>query len=280
MRAVVYGSYGEHPTVRDVPVPPCPADGALIEVGATGVCRSDWHAWQGREEVGLPHVPGHEFAGTVVEVGAEVVGWAPGAGHRPVRLRVRQLRLVPGGRPPGVRAADPAGVHPLGVVRRVRRHPARRRQSRPAARWPRVHHCSGAGLPVRDGLPGGARACRHRAWRLAGRPRLRRGRLVGGDDRRRGGRARHRRRPERRRSQRRRRPRCRAGARPGRSDQRTRGSDRSGAEQRRNACRHRRARQQVYERGVRARVATARPARAGGAAARRRGIAGAPPRPR
>ena len=79
MRAVVYGSYGEHPSVRDVGVPRCPADSAVIAVGATGVCRSDWHAWQGREEVALPHVPGHEFAGTIAEVGPKVAHWAPGA---------------------------------------------------------------------------------------------------------------------------------------------------------------------------------------------------------
>ena len=36
---------------------------------ATGVCRSDWHAWEGHEDVALPHVPGHELAGVVESVG-------------------------------------------------------------------------------------------------------------------------------------------------------------------------------------------------------------------
>ncbi|MGN6131354.1 MAG: hypothetical protein ACTHOK_13530, partial [Nocardioidaceae bacterium] len=49
MRAVVYSAYGEMPTVRDVAAPNCPADGVLVRVGATGVCRSDWHAWQGHD---------------------------------------------------------------------------------------------------------------------------------------------------------------------------------------------------------------------------------------
>jgi alcohol dehydrogenase len=42
-------------------------------VHATGLCRSDWHGWQGHDpDIRLPHVPGHEFAGTVVAVGDAV----------------------------------------------------------------------------------------------------------------------------------------------------------------------------------------------------------------
>lgn len=73
MRAVVYDTFGELPEVRDVAPPECRSDGALIRVEATGVCRSDWHAWLGHDrDVTLPHVPGHEFAGVVAEVGASV----------------------------------------------------------------------------------------------------------------------------------------------------------------------------------------------------------------
>ena len=63
MRAVVFDEYDARPEVREVPEPDCPADGALIRVAATGVCRSDWHAWKGHDPVALPHVPGHELAG-------------------------------------------------------------------------------------------------------------------------------------------------------------------------------------------------------------------------
>jgi alcohol dehydrogenase len=72
MRAVVYSGSGERPSVRDVPVPECPPDGAVVRVEATGVCRSDWHAWRGHDPVPLPHIPGHEFAGVVAELGVEV----------------------------------------------------------------------------------------------------------------------------------------------------------------------------------------------------------------
>ncbi|GAA1971510.1 hypothetical protein GCM10009754_52200 [Amycolatopsis minnesotensis] len=73
MRAVVFDEFGVLPEVRVVPDPvPSPA-GAVIEVEATGVCRSDWHSGQGHDSaVTLPHVAGHEPAGRVVEVGDRV----------------------------------------------------------------------------------------------------------------------------------------------------------------------------------------------------------------
>jgi len=75
---VVYSDYGMMPVLTQVADPVCPDDGAVLAVGATGVCRSDWHAWKGDELVPLPHVPGHELAGTVVQVGAHVTGWQAG----------------------------------------------------------------------------------------------------------------------------------------------------------------------------------------------------------
>ncbi len=78
MRAITYDAPNAEPVLADLPAPACPPDGVVLDVGATGVCRSDWHAWRGYEQVPLPHVPGHEFAGTVREVGAEVTTWRPG----------------------------------------------------------------------------------------------------------------------------------------------------------------------------------------------------------
>ena len=61
------------------PGPRVPVGGVVVRVMATGMCRSDWHAWAGHdEEIVFPHVPGHELAGTVVEVGAEVRQWQVG----------------------------------------------------------------------------------------------------------------------------------------------------------------------------------------------------------
>ena len=78
MRAVRYPNYGVTPEVTDVAEPACPEDGVVISVGATGVCRSDWHAWKGHDTVPLPHIPGHELAGTIAQAGPAVTRWRPG----------------------------------------------------------------------------------------------------------------------------------------------------------------------------------------------------------
>jgi alcohol dehydrogenase len=78
MRAVVYPDYGVTPVLTEVPDPACPDDGVVLSVGATGVCRSDWHAWKGHDPVPLPHIPGHELAGTVALVGPGVSRWRVG----------------------------------------------------------------------------------------------------------------------------------------------------------------------------------------------------------
>jgi D-arabinose 1-dehydrogenase-like Zn-dependent alcohol dehydrogenase len=78
VKAVVYSGYGVTPELTQVADPGCPADGVVIAVGATGVCRSDWHAWKGHDPVMLPHIGGHELAGVVVETGPAVTGWRAG----------------------------------------------------------------------------------------------------------------------------------------------------------------------------------------------------------
>lgn len=79
MRAVVYDGFGQLPELREVPAPVPDPHGVVVRVEASGLCRSDWHAWQGHDpSVSVPHVPGHELAGVVEEVGVEVTRWAPG----------------------------------------------------------------------------------------------------------------------------------------------------------------------------------------------------------
>jgi len=80
MRAVVFDEFGVLPQVCEVPDPVAAPGGVVIEVEATGVCRSDWHSWQGHDAtVTLPHVAGHELAGRIVELGEGVRGWEIGA---------------------------------------------------------------------------------------------------------------------------------------------------------------------------------------------------------
>lgn len=78
MRAIVLDAVRAQPEVRSVPEPAVPANGVLVRVIATGLCRSDWHAWAGHEDIAFPHVPGHELAGVIVETGPQVRRWRPG----------------------------------------------------------------------------------------------------------------------------------------------------------------------------------------------------------
>jgi propanol-preferring alcohol dehydrogenase len=83
MKAAVMTDLRSPLKIKDLPEPvPGPAD-AVVRVEACGVCRSDWHLWQGDWTwVGVhlvtPVVLGHEFGGTVVEVGSAVRGLKPG----------------------------------------------------------------------------------------------------------------------------------------------------------------------------------------------------------
>lgn len=73
MKAVVYERFSAPPKVMTVVDPTPTADGVVVQVMATGVCRSDWHGWMGHDpDIQLPHVPGHEFAGIVAAVGRDV----------------------------------------------------------------------------------------------------------------------------------------------------------------------------------------------------------------
>lgn len=79
MKAVYYEEFTGPVSIRNVPDPSLPRDGVVLKVKATGICRSDWHGWMGHDpDITLPHIPGHELAGIVVEVGKDVKRWVIG----------------------------------------------------------------------------------------------------------------------------------------------------------------------------------------------------------
>lgn len=83
MRAAIVEELNKPLVVRNVPDPECPPDGAIIRVGANGICRTDWHLWTGDWTwrglaIEPPFVLGHEFSGTIEEVGRDVAGWQKG----------------------------------------------------------------------------------------------------------------------------------------------------------------------------------------------------------
>jgi alcohol dehydrogenase len=79
MRAVYFEKFQQLPVIANLPDPSPATSGVVVRVEASGVCRSDWHGWMGHDDgIALPHVPGHELAGTVVAVGRNVRKWKIG----------------------------------------------------------------------------------------------------------------------------------------------------------------------------------------------------------
>lgn len=79
MKAVLYEAFGGPLQMLSVADPALEPHGVIMQVKASGVCRSDWHGWMGHDpSIRLPHVPGHELAGVVCEVGRQVTKWKVG----------------------------------------------------------------------------------------------------------------------------------------------------------------------------------------------------------
>ena len=76
MKAALVEQYHEPLAIRDIPEPAHDSDGVVVAVKACGVCRSDWHGWQGEwpgfTGGSLPHIFGHEFVGLVSDIGNNV----------------------------------------------------------------------------------------------------------------------------------------------------------------------------------------------------------------
>lgn len=79
MRAAKLNAIG-HIDVEEVPFDQKPAPGqAVVQVKAVGICGTDLHIFeQGRADVELPRIMGHELSGVVVSVGEGVENVKPG----------------------------------------------------------------------------------------------------------------------------------------------------------------------------------------------------------
>ena len=112
MQAAVYKKFNEPIEILTVPRPKLTAPtSVIVQVMATGVCRSDWHGWKGHDDDiknhGFPFIPGHELSGVIVETGRFVkklkkgdpvaipfdTKAAPGWWHQPSRSSVLGLYL-------------------------------------------------------------------------------------------------------------------------------------------------------------------------------------------
>ena len=176
VRAAVMHAFGE-PLALEASPTRARADGALVGVRATGLCRSDWHGWMGHDAaIALPARSRARARGGREAVGAEVARLAPGdrvtapfccgcgAASRAGRATTRSASATTSP------ASRPGARSPSSSARPGRRQPrraARRSTSRRprlgcrfitayravaqvgrvrAGDWVAVHGCGGVGL--------------------------------------------------------------------------------------------------------------------------------------
>ncbi|MCU6598979.1 alcohol dehydrogenase catalytic domain-containing protein [Peribacillus frigoritolerans] len=76
MKAAVLGAFNQPLVIKNVADSTLTPDGVILKLEATGVCRSDWHAWQGNITTPnaemLPYILGHEMSGVVEDVGKNI----------------------------------------------------------------------------------------------------------------------------------------------------------------------------------------------------------------
>ena len=77
MKAIVYDA-PQHFHLQEVLTPEIAPDEVLIRVRSCGICGTDLHIHEGEFLARFPLIPGHEFAGEVVSMGAAVEGVRPG----------------------------------------------------------------------------------------------------------------------------------------------------------------------------------------------------------
>ena len=81
MQALVkFGHTDGEVELREIAEPTINSDQVLLQVAAVGVCGSDIHMWRARHswQVKMPLVLGHEFCGTVADIGNAVNGFHVG----------------------------------------------------------------------------------------------------------------------------------------------------------------------------------------------------------
>ena len=76
MRAARMYGYKQPLRLEEVPIPTVGRDQVLVKVGAAGMCRTDFQLIDGYFDTGLdmayPITPGHEIAGWIADIGADV----------------------------------------------------------------------------------------------------------------------------------------------------------------------------------------------------------------
>jgi len=79
MHAAVLSEYRKFEW-KEAPVPQISGDEVLVKVAYAGICGSDQHIFMGEfhPRTTVPFIPGHEFAGSIAEIGPLVKNYKPG----------------------------------------------------------------------------------------------------------------------------------------------------------------------------------------------------------
>ncbi|MGC8691392.1 MAG: alcohol dehydrogenase catalytic domain-containing protein, partial [Caldisericum sp.] len=71
MKALVVEKPGQV-SIKQIPDPMIQtSEDVIIKVDACGICGTDVHLYHGLEFASYPRIPGHEFVGTIIDVGSE-----------------------------------------------------------------------------------------------------------------------------------------------------------------------------------------------------------------
>lgn len=77
MRAIVFEERGKY-KLKEVPIPRIKEDDVLIRVDTCGICGTDVHIYEGTFPANFPVIIGHEFSGTIEEVGKKIKNFKKG----------------------------------------------------------------------------------------------------------------------------------------------------------------------------------------------------------
>lgn len=77
MQAVIFPA-PETLAIEQVSDPACGPEEVIVQVATTGICGTDVHIYRNEYMSDFPLIPGHEFTGTIVEVGKEVTDFQQG----------------------------------------------------------------------------------------------------------------------------------------------------------------------------------------------------------
>ncbi|MEM9689515.1 MAG: alcohol dehydrogenase catalytic domain-containing protein, partial [Pseudomonadota bacterium] len=98
MKALVKSQSERGLWMQDVPKPKVGHNDVLIKVSHTAICGTDIHIYQwddwARGAVPVPMVIGHEFSGTIVELGSEVRGFHEGDRVSASRVKEKVLTAI------------------------------------------------------------------------------------------------------------------------------------------------------------------------------------------